>query len=262
MNDVLKALADISKTGAGAALCTIIRAQGSTPRNEGTKMLVFADGSIVGTIGGGEVENRVIQEAVEAIGSGETRIRSYDLIDPVKGDPGICGGTLEVFIDPLAEAVDLVVVGGGHVGRAVVHLAKWLGFRVILNDDRQDFCSPEAVPGADQYIHCELENLPKEYSFSSRTVLVLATRSNQVDIRGLPELLAVPAAYLGVISSRRRWKLTEEQLLASGVKKNDIQRIHAPIGLDIQAETPEEIAVSILAEVLQATRGGTGKGLS
>ena len=262
MSDVLSALADLPKTGTAAALCTIIRSKGSTPRKEGCKMLVYASGSIVGTIGGGEVEGRVIEEALESIESGERKIRAYDLINPDKGDPGICGGTLEVFIDPLTQPEDLIVVGGGHVGKAIVYLAKWLGFRVILSDDREDFCSPNFVPGADEYIHCSLEELSSKIEFSPQSVIILATRNNQVDIRGLPELLAAQSAYIGVISSRRRWKLTEEQLLVTGIKKKDLDRIHAPIGLDIKAETPEEIALSIMAEVFQVVRGGSGKGLS
>lgn len=262
MSDVLSALAELPKTGTAAALCTIIRAKGSTPRKEGCKMLVYASGSIMGTIGGGEVEGRVIREALDSIQSGERKIRSYDLINPDKGDPGICGGTLEVFIDPLTQPVDLIVVGGGHVGKAVVYLAKWLGFRVILSDDREEFCTPAFVPGADEYINCSLEDLSSRIEFSPKSVLILATRNNQVDIRGLPELLAVPTAYIGVISSRRRWKRTEEQLLETGIKKKALERIHAPIGLDIKAETPEEIALSIMAEVFQAVRGGSGKGLS
>jgi len=262
MSDVLSALAELPKTGTAAALCTIIRAKGSTPRKEGCKMLVYASGSIVGTIGGGEVEGRVIEEALESIGSGERKIRTYDLINPDKGDPGICGGTLEVFIDPLTQPQDLIVVGGGHVGKAIVYLAKWLGFRVILSDDREDFCSPNFVPGADEYIHCSLEELSSKIEFSPQSVIILATRNNQVDIRGLPELLAAQSAYIGVISSRRRWKLTEEELLETGIKKKDLDRIHAPIGLDIKAETPEEIALSIMAEVFQVVRGGSGKSLS
>jgi len=262
MSNVLSALAELPKTGTAAALCTIIRAKGSTPRKEGCKMLVYASGSIVGTIGGGEVEGRVIEEALESIESGERKIRTYDLINPDKGDPGICGGTLEVFIDPLTQPQDLIVVGGGHVGKAIVYLAKWLGFRVILSDDREDFCSPNFVPGADEYIHCSLEELSSKIEFSPQSVIILATRNNQVDIRGLPELLAAQSAYIGVISSRRRWKLTEEELLENGIKKKDLDRIHAPIGLDIKAETPEEIALSIMAEVFQVVRGGSGKSLS
>jgi len=262
MSEVLSALAELPKTGTAAALCTIIRSKGSTPRKEGCKMLVYTSGSIVGTIGGGEVEGRVIKEALDSIQTGERKIRTYDLINPEKGDPGICGGTLEVFIDPLTQPEDLIVVGGGHVGKAVVYLAKWLGFRVILSDDREEFCSPAYVPGADEYVHCSLEDLSSKIEFSPETVIIMATRSNQVDVRGLPELLAAPSAYIGVISSRRRWKLTVEQLLETGIKKKDLDRIHAPIGLDLKAETPEEIALSIMAEVLQVIRGGSGKGLS
>lgn len=261
-DDVLRALADLPQNGAAAALCTIIQAKGSTPRKAGAKMLVYADGSIVGTIGGGEIEGRVIEEAVDSIQTGETKILPFDLIDPQKGDPGICGGTQEVFIDPLKQPQDLVVVGGGHVGRAVIHLGKWLGFRVILSDDREQFCSPENAPGADAYIHCNLDELPKKYSFTPQSVIVMATRNNQVDIEGLPELLNTPSGYIGVISSRRRWKLTREELLEAGIEEEELDRIQAPIGLDIKAETPEEIALSILAEVIQIRRGGSGKSLS
>ena len=261
-NDLLRALADLPQNGTAAALCTIIQAKGSTPRKAGAKMLVYKDGSIVGTIGGGEIEARVIEEAVASIHTGETKILSFDLIDPQQGDPGICGGTQEVFIDPLKQAQDLIVIGGGHVGRAVVHLGKWLGFRVILSDDREEFCSPENAPGADDYIHCNLDELPGKYEFTPQSVIVLATRNNQVDIQGLPELLDTPSVYIGVISSRRRWKLTRDELLKSGIKEEELDRIQAPIGLDIKAETPEEIALSILAEVIQVKRGGTGKSLS
>lgn len=254
MDDVYNALADIKRTGTSGALCTIIKTKGSTPRKEGSKMLVFENGSIVGSVGGGEVEARVIQEALNSIKSGKSRIISYDLIDPDQGDPGICGGSLEIFVDPIDKPEELVVVGGGHVGKAVVFLAKWLGFRVILNDDRKEFCSPDLVPGADEYIHCPLAELPGKYQIPASASVVLATRNQKVDINGLPELLAIPTAYIGVISSKRRWQLTEEQLIESGVNKDNLKKIHAPIGLKIGAETPEEIALSILAEIISNKR--------
>ena len=201
-------------------------------------------------MGGGAVEARVIKEALNSIKSGKSRIISYELIDPDQGDPGICGGSLEIFVDPIDKPDELVVVGGGHVGKAVVFLAKWLGFRVILNDDRKEFCSPDKVPGADEYIHCLLAELPEKYQIPESAAVVLATRNQKVDINGLPELLTIPTAYIGVISSKRRWKLTEEQLIESGVKKDSLKKIHTPIGLKIGAETPEEIALSILAEII------------
>ncbi len=259
MPEVLTALAELQKSGGTGVLCTIVKTKGSTPRKEGCKMLVYQDGTIKGTIGGGEVEGRVIKEALEAIQSGEPTLCSYDLINPDQGDPGLCGGSLEIFIDPLIQSDDLVVIGGGHVGKAIIHLANWLGFRVILTDDREEFCSSDSAPGAAEYIHCPFEEITKRYKFSSQTAVVLATRNNKLDILGLPELLKVPTGYIGVISSKRRWKLTEEQLRESGVNKNKLEQIHAPIGLDIQADTPEEIALSIMAEIIQEKHGGTGK---
>lgn len=259
MDDVYNALAELKQKSASSALCTIIKTKGSTPRNEGSKMLVNEDGSIVGTIGGGEVEARIIQEALNAIKTGKSTIISYDLIDPEKGDPGICGGSMDVFVDPLGRPDLVVVVGGGHVGKAVVSLAKWLGFRVVLNDDRKEFCSPDLVPGADEYIHSTLAELPGKFQIPAQASIVLATRSFRVDINGLPELLAIPTAYIGAISSKRRWKMTVEQLIESGVNKNSLSKIHAPIGLDIGAQTPEEIALSILAEIISIKSGTDSK---
>ena len=130
------------------ALCMVVRSKGSTPRHTGSKMLVYPDGSIVGTVGGGELENRVIAEARQAILDGQSRLLEYDLSDPARGDPGVCGGQVEVFVEPVLPKPTLIVIGAGHVGRAVVHLAKWLGFRVVVNDDRAEFCTPEATPEA------------------------------------------------------------------------------------------------------------------
>jgi xanthine dehydrogenase accessory factor len=257
MNELISSLAELTETGKTGVLCTIIKTKGSTPRKEGSKMLVYPNGTIVGTIGGGEVESRVIKEAIEALSTGETKIVGFDLVDPAQGDPGICGGRLEVFIDPLGTPDEILVVGGGHVGRAVVHLAKWLGYRVILSDDREEYCRPEVVPYADKYIHCQFEELTKHMNINEGTAVVLATRNHQVDISGLPEILAKPIGYIGVISSKRRWKLTREQLIDSGVNKDVLKKIHAPVGLDIKAETPEEIAISILAEIIQEKRGGS-----
>ena len=262
MSEVLDSFVELARSRKAGALCTIIRAAGSTPRKVGSKMLVYPDSKIVGTIGGGEVEAKVIQEALDSLQSGEPKVISYDLFNPEDSDSGIYGGTLEIFIDPLKQPEDIVVVGGGHVGRSVVHLAKWMGFHVILSDDRIDFCSPEHAPGADKYIHCKVEELPSKYDFSDRTAVVFATRNNQVDVNGLPEILAEPSSYIGVLSSQRRWKLTEEQLIDSGVNKKELKRIHAPIGLDIQAETPEEIALSIMAEIILKKRDGTGNSLA
>jgi xanthine dehydrogenase accessory factor len=262
MNEVYQALAKLKETNQSGALCTIIETEGSTPRHAGSKMLVYPDGSIVGTVGGGEVEGRIIRKALEVLSSGESEILNYNLVDPSKGDAGVCGGSLQVFIEPIHSADVLLVIGGGHVGKAVVHLGIWLGFRVILSDDRPEFCNQEMVPGADEYISCLIEELPSKVEFTPRTAVVLATRNMEVDTSGLPEILQEDSAYIGVISSRRRWALTRKALLELGVAETDIDRIFAPIGLDLRAETPEEIALSILGEVIMIKRGGQGGTLS
>jgi xanthine dehydrogenase accessory factor len=151
------------------------------------------------------------------------------------------------------------VVGGGHVGKAVVHLAKWLGFRVAVSDDRAEFCTPEAVPGADAYYPCLMAELPNQLKVSRRTFIVVTSRGSSIDAAGLPALLQSQAAYIGVIGSKRRWLTTVKALKEQGVPDELIQKVHSPIGLELNAETPEEIAVSIMAEILLVRNKGTGK---
>ena len=251
-------LAKLEQSGQPAVLCTITHSQGSTPRRVGSKMLVYPDGRIEGTIGGGQMESWVIAEALAALEEGKPRRLQYSMVDPARGDPGVCGGTLSIFVEPVLPRPALVVAGGGHVGRAVVHLAKWLGFRVALCDDRAEFCTPEAVPGADEYLPCALADLPAQFPINRYTYLVLATRNVQVDVAGLPALLQTEAAYIGVIGSRRRWQTTRKKLLEAGIPPETLDRVVSPMGLEINAETPEEIALSILAEIIMLRRGGDG----
>ncbi len=254
-------LAELERSGQAAALATVIRARGSVPRHAGSKMIVFPDGSIEGTIGGGEMERRVIAEALGALAGGEPRLVHYNLSDPSQGDPGVCGGEVEVYVEPIQRKATLVVVGAGHVGRAIAHLGRWLGFHVVVCDDRPGFATPESVPDADAYVTCELKELPAHVAIDERTHLVLATRSVDIDAPGLPALLETPAAYIGVIGSRRRWETCAQQLRERGVPEAAIARITSPMGLDLGAETPEEIAVSILAQIILLRRGGTGESM-
>lgn len=256
---LFQALADLESNNRAGALCTIISSQGSTPRHTGSKMLVFPDGKILGTVGGGELENRVIREAQAAILDGKPRRLAYSMADPERGDPGVCGGQVEVYVEPIQPKPTLVVIGSGHVGKAVAHLSHWLGFRVVVNDDRPDFCTPEAVPEADLYIATPMQELPQQLDITPWTYLVLTTRGTLVDIAGLPALLDSPAAYIGLIGSRRRWESTRQKLLENGVGEEKLNRVRSPIGLELNAETPEEIAVSILAEIIMLRQGGDGQ---
>lgn len=256
---LFQALADLDANNQAGALCTIISSQGSTPRHTGSKMLVYPDGKIVGSVGGGELENRVILEAQAAILDGKPRRLEYNMSDPARGDPGVCGGQLEVFVEPIQPKPTLVVIGSGHVGKAVVQLAHWLGFYVVVNDDRPEFCTPEAVPQADAYIPTLIEELPNRIKITPWTYLVLTTRGALVDIAGLPALLDTPAAFIGVIGSKRRWETTRQKLLENGVRAEKIERVRSPMGLELNAETPEEIAVSIMAEIIMLRQGGDGR---
>ena len=259
---IYERLADLEREGRSVAIATVIRVQGSVPRHEGSKMLIFPDGNIEGTIGGGELEIRVIEEALQVLKDGKPRILKYAFRDPEKGDVGVCGGEMEVFVEALRPNSTLVVVGGGHVGKAVAHLASWLGFRVVVSDDRPDFATPQAMPDADEYITCEMGQIPHKMTINEETYLVLTTRGTSVDVDGLPELLDAPASFVGVIGSRRRWETTAKELIERGVAEEKIAKVISPIGLEINAETPEEIAVSILAQIIKLRRGGTGEAMA
>ena len=259
MQTIYQALSELEKNNESAALCTVTKSEGSTPRHVGSKMLVYPDGKFIGTVGGGELENRVIKAALESLKNGSAQNLSYTMADPARGDPGVCGGTVEVFVEPILPPAMIVVIGAGHVGKAVVHLAKWLGFRVAVSDDRPEFCNPESLPGADAYYPVEMGKLAEQLKINRQTYIVITSRGSGIDAQGLPSLLESEAAYIGVIGSRRRWLTTVKALKEQGVPEEQIGRVHSPMGLELNAETPEEIAVSILAEVLMLKGQGTGK---
>jgi xanthine dehydrogenase accessory factor len=255
---IYRALVELEEKNEAGALCTVVRSQGSTPRHATSKMLVYSDGRIIGTVGGGEMENRVIAEAKKAMEDGTSRLLEYSMTDPQRGDPGVCGGQVEIFVEPIMPKPVLVVIGSGHVGKAVAHLAKWLGFRVAISDDRPEFCNPAAVPDGDEFYPMPLAELPSHLKITPWTYLVLTTRGVTIDVPGLPALLDSPAAYLGVIGSRRRWATARKQLLERGVPEEKLSRVRSPMGLELHAETPEEIAVSIMAEIIMLRQGGDG----
>ncbi len=260
MRAVYAALLEAQDQGVAVALATVVGVQGSVPRHAGSKMLVYADGRFVGTVGGGALEAQAVKEALAALGDGQTRRRSYVLNDLAAGDPGVCGGTVEIFVEPIGVAPVLLVIGGGHVGKALAQLGKWMEYRVILSDDRAEFCNPEYIPGLDRYVVCPPAEITQQVPIDGQTYVAAVTRGLPVDTNLIPALLASEAAYIGLIGSRRRWALTARTLKEQhGLTDADLARIHAPIGLELQAETPKEIAVSILAEMIMRRRGGSGQ---
>jgi xanthine dehydrogenase accessory factor len=253
---VYEALSKAAQEGIPSALATIIQTQGSMPRHTGSKMLVYGDGQIVGTIGGGAMESQVIAVAKDVIATGQARSESYTLNSLEAGDPGICGGTALIFIEAVAIAPSLLVIGGGHVGKALAELGKWLGYRVLLSDDRPEYCNESYVAGLDDYVVCKPGEISERVVINKQTYIAAVTRGLPVDEKLIPALLKTEAAFIGLIGSRRRWAITAKKLQ---LNEKELIRIHAPIGLELEAETPNEIALSIMAEITMLRRGGTGQ---
>ena len=259
MANIYSAILEAQTSGQSAALCTVIKSSGSVPRHSTSKMLVFADGKFAGTVGGGAMEQRTIEEAKAVARSGQAKIVEYNLVDPRQGDPGVCGGTVEIFIEPINPPPSVIIIGAGHVGKATAHLAKWLGFRVVVLDDRAEFVTPDWIPDADDYLPgAVLDQLPNA-RLNAQSYIVAVTRGYNIDVGILPTLLDYDVAYIGVIGSRRRWTQALKELREQGLAEEKLARVHAPIGLELNAETPEEIAVSIMAEIIMRRNGGTGE---
>jgi xanthine dehydrogenase accessory factor len=257
---VYQALLDVQQRGVGAALATIIETSGSMPRHAGSKMLIYEDGRIVGTVGGGAMEARVMDAARQVIETQTTRLESYTLNSLDAGDPGICGGTARIFIEPVGHTPRLLIIGGGHVGKALAELGQWAGYRVTLCDDRPEYANETYVPGLAEYLVCKPADVPTAAKINGHTYIAALTRGLPVDVNLIPALLATDAPFIGLIGSRRRWAVTMKALREThGLTLEQLARIHAPIGLELQAETPKEIAVSILAEMMMVRRGGTGQ---
>ncbi|MBN2306308.1 MAG: XdhC family protein, partial [Anaerolineae bacterium] len=192
---------------------------------------------------------------------GKTRLLSYNLTDLQAGDPSMQGGTVDVFIEPLLPPPTVLVVGCGHVGKAVAELAKWMDFRVIVSDDRPGYATPEQIPGMDGYVEAAPAELTQHVTIDHVTCVAAITRGVIVDQDLLPPLLATDAPYIGVIGGRRRWLLTSKTLQEAGISPETLMRVRTPVGLDLGGETPKEIALSILAEIVMVLRNGTGQPL-
>jgi xanthine dehydrogenase accessory factor len=252
---VLAAAAEALARGDSVALVTVVRSQGSTPQRAGAKMLVWADGRTVGTIGGGCYENDAFWKAREAIASGRPQLLHYELNDDFAQENGlICGGRMDVHIDPLAPSARLFIVGAGHVGFHLAKLAADIGFHIHVVDDREKFANVERFPGANIVVEPIPEWLHRA-EIPATSYVVVVTRGHQHDLDAMRALAARDLKYLGLIGSRAKVARIYDALLEEGMPPECLQRVHAPIGLEIGAVTPAEIAVSILAELIAVSRG-------
>jgi xanthine dehydrogenase accessory factor len=235
---------------------TIVRSNGSTPQRTGAKMLVYADGRTVGTIGGGCYENDAAGKAREAIASGKPVLVKYDLNDDFVQESGlICGGQMEVYIDPIAPAPALYIIGAGHVGSHLARLAHDAGFRIHVIDDREKFANPERFPTAAEVVVDDIADWLHRATLPAAAYVVVVTRGHTHDFDALRALAARDLRYLGLIGSRAKVTRIFGALENEGMPPECLARVHAPIGLDIGAITPAEIAVSILAELIAVRHG-------
>ena len=256
MRPLLEAALKATRAGETVALATIVRAQGSTPRATGAKMLVFRDGTIKGTIGGGEMERRVIEEAKSALESGQPRMVHYSFREVEQGDVGVCGGENDVFIDVIGPSKELLIIGAGHVGQAVAQLGEFLGMDCIVFDTRPEYANQERFPRARQIIVGPVGQELGQYPITRQSYVDIVTRGHLQDSEALEVVVRSPAAYIGMIGSRRKTLRVLEMMKAQGIEQELLDRVHAPIGLEIGAETPEEIAVSIMGQIIATMRCG------
>jgi len=254
--EVFAAVADALERGEPAALVTIVSTTGSTPQRVGAKMLVFGDGRMVGTIGGGCYENDAFGKAREAILHRRPQLVHYELSDDFAQETGlICGGQMDVYIEPIEPSPELFVVGAGHVGFHLANLAHEVGFRVHVVDDREKFANRERFPNAAEVIAEDIPAWIARAELPAHAYVVIVTRGHTNDLEALRALAPRDLRYLGLIGSRAKVARIYDELLASAMPAEMLRQVHAPIGLDIGAVTPQEIAVSILAELIAVKHG-------
>ena len=261
MEDVLAALTEALARGEAVALVTIVAAHGSTPQRVGARMLVHADGRTVGTIGGGCYEHDAFWKAREALSSRTPRLVHYELSDDLAEESGlICGGRMDVFVEPIEPAPHLYILGAGHVGYQLGQLAPTVGFTLHVVDDRQKFANPERFPDAAEVIVDSLDTWVTGAEIPSSAYVVVLTRGHRQDFDVLRGLAGREFRYVGLIGSRAKIARLTDALLEAGASPEWLRRLHAPIGFDIGAVAPEEIAVSIVAELIAVRRGKLGEG--
>jgi len=254
--EVFAAVADALDRGEQAALVTIVSATGSTPQRVGAKMLVFHDGRMVGTIGGGCYENDAFWKAREAITSRRPLLVHYELSDDFAQETGlICGGQMDVYIEPIEPSPALYIIGGGHVGFHLASVAQEVGFRVHVVDDREKFANRERFPTATEVVAEDIPTWLARTPLPPHAYVVVVTRGHTNDLEAVRALAPRDLRYLGLIGSRAKVARIYEALTADAMPPDALLHVHAPIGLDIGAVTPQEIAVSILAELIAVKHG-------
>jgi xanthine dehydrogenase accessory factor len=256
--DIYEQIVQLRCEGRRGAVATIVNVRGSIPSFRTAKMLVRDDGSIVGTIGGGCVEADVWQAAREVMESEKPRTLSFNLNQDPKYDTGlVCGGTLDIFIEPILPPALLYIFGAGHVALNVCLTASKAGFDVIVTDDRSSYATQERFPAAREVHVLEFDEAMKKLDPNESSYIVIVTRGHRDDMHILRWAVQTRARYIGMIGSKRKVIAIAKALQEEGLPAHLFDHVHAPIGIDIGAVTPEEIAVAITAELIAFRRHST-----
>jgi xanthine dehydrogenase accessory factor len=253
--DVYDEIVRLRKQGQKCALATIVQVKGSIPSYESAKLLVREDGSMIGTVGGGCVEAEVWNAAREVIESEKPRHLTFSLGQDAAYDNGlICGGQLNIFVEPVVPQPRAFIFGGGHVSKSISKVANLAGFATVIVDDREAFANPERFPEADETYAEEYESVFPKLAVTSSSYLIIVTRGHRDDMRVLRWAVTTQARYISMIGSKRKTISVIHELEKEGIPRDAFEKVFAPMGLDIGAESPEEIAVSVVAEMIAMRR--------
>lgn len=258
--DIFKTAEKWSNEECGFAMATIIESKGSTPRHN-AKMLIKEDGTLYGTIGGGPGEFKVVKDAIEALRSERNTVKEYIFDKNADGGlPTHCGGTMRVLIEVFPKSRRVVLIGAGHVNQAVMDLALAMKWRCVVVDDRPDYATADLLKGAHE-IHTahDIASAVKKSNIKGSDICVIATKD--CDLEALRETIKSSPTYLGMIGSKRKVKKIFETLKSEGVDQDEIDKVFAPIGLNIGAETPLEIGISIMSEIIAYLNGKHGESM-
>ncbi|MBI4446605.1 MAG: XdhC family protein [Acidobacteria bacterium] len=254
--DIYETIVRLRREGRKAALATIVRRLGSTPRKDHAKMLICDDGTSSGSVGGGCTEAEVWQAAKKVMQTEKATLLRYELTEKDAESEGlVCGGTVEIFVEPILPEPRVFIMGAGHLGQALAETAGRLGFEVTVIDDRVSFANRERFPRAQHVVVADFDSGLGQVPVDENSYILVVTRGHSHDQVATEQAIQTRARYVGLVGSRRKTRLIVEALLAKGYPPELFEKLYSPIGLDLGAETPEEIAVSVGAELIALRKG-------
>ena len=248
MKSIYDEITQVTRSRRKAALCIVTSVKGSTPRKQGAKMIVYENSQIFGTIGGGDLEKRVIENALEVIKTLKPTVFKHDLLHQ---HSMCCGGTVEIYIEPIMNKKRLYIFGSGHTGQALARFAVNFEFDIFVIDERKEYLDALEIEGINK-MNLEHNKALQALPFDNDVFIVIVTHSHQIDRDILAYCIKKPFTYLGMIGSERKVNITKKMFIDGNIGTlEDLEKVHMPIGMDISAETPEEIAISILGEIIK-----------